>query len=110
MRSPSNWTGFASYRDAFRPSLDDPTDAFAEEKILLDDFADFMADAEGPDSDSDSDFGNLGDLGDRGAFVSVGALGDGSRLEADPEFRERLRGRLWRTFVQTHLRDPVGRH
>jgi hypothetical protein len=86
------WTDVASYQHALRrsvrSSLDDPTAAFAEDEMLLEDFADFV-------SDGDEMF----------AEPSMSAL-----RAASSDFRERLRGRLWRTFVQAHLRNGGGRH
>ena len=97
MRPIPQWAEVASFQHALRSSvtsglvlrggLDDPTAAFAEDAMLLEGFADF--------------------LGDGDETYLEPSL---SALQANPDFRERLRGRLWRTFVQTHLRDGGGRH
>lgn len=84
LSSVPSWPSVASVRNAFPPTLDDPADTVAEEAILLADFADFMS--------TEVDDEILAKLG------------------PDPDFRERLRSRLWRTFVQTHLSDPDQRH
>jgi hypothetical protein len=83
------WASVASFRNALRQSLNDPTAALAEDAMLLEDMADFM-------------FAQEGDA----LYTQQGP----ALPEADPDFRERLRGRLWRTFVQTHLRDRGERH
>lgn len=85
----SNWASGTSFRRALRQCLDDPAAVFAGDAMLLEDFSDFIFAEERDPQGSE-----------QGVRSS----------EADPEFRERLRGRLWRTYVQTHLRDPGGRH
>lgn len=92
MRPIPQWANVASFQHALRrsvrSSLDDPTAAFAEDAMLLEDFADFVSGGD-----------------ERFTEPSMSAL-----RAASLEFRERLRRRLWRTFVQTHLRDGGGRH
>ncbi len=89
MRAVLEWEDVASFLNALRHSvrstLADPTAAFADDAMLLEEFADFV----GEDDEMESGL---------------------PMLQADPDFRERLRGRLWRTFVQTQLRNGGGRH
>jgi len=69
---------------SFRHALDDPMRTAQDDAQLLADFEDFMT--------GDSQ------------LESVGLPSPG------PVFRERLRRRLWRTHVMTHLRDGGGTH
>ncbi len=59
--------------------LHDPMSTAAGEAALIDDFADFLADGEARDAEL--------------------------LPTADPAFEERLRRRLWRKFLASHLRD-----
>jgi len=77
---PTPFLDVASYRHA----LDDPMATGQTDAELLADFADFM-------------------MGD--AQIECGEL-----PPPDPVFRERLRRRLWRTHVMTHLRDGGETH
>ena len=69
---------------SFRHALDDPMGTARDDAELLADFADFM-------------------LGD--SQLETGVL-----PPPDSIFRERLRRRLWRTHVMTHLRDGGETH
>jgi hypothetical protein len=69
---------------SFRHALDDPMGTAMDDADLIADFAEFMA-------------------GDASPASNV-------LLEPDPDFRERLRRRLWRTHVVTHLRDGGETH
>lgn len=69
---------------SFRHTFDDPMGSAREETQLLADFADFMT------GDAQFESGEL--------------------PLPDPVFRERLRRRLWRTHVMTHLGDGGETH
>lgn len=69
---------------SFRHALDDPMGTAMDDADLIADFAEFMAGETPPDNHV--------------------------LLEPDPDFRERLRRRLWRTHVVTHLRDGGETH
>lgn len=79
-RLPSPILEVASFRHAF----DDPMGTAREEAQLLADFADFMT------GDAQFESGEL--------------------PLPNPVFRERLRRRLWRTHLMTHLRDGGETH
>lgn len=79
-RSALSDADVASYRHA----LDDPMATVAEDAVLFEDFVEFLA----GDDDLDS----------------------GPAPAPDPEFRDRLRKRLWRRYVLTHLRKRGERH
>ena len=77
---PLNMNDVASYRHA----LNDPMGTAIEDESLMADFEDFMSGEQ--------------------SFVN------GDLPAPDPAFRERLRRRLWRTHVMTHLREPGDTH
>ncbi|MAG34214.1 MAG: hypothetical protein CL908_25325 [Deltaproteobacteria bacterium] len=70
----------ASYRHA----LTDPMATAADDAALIADFAEFLS---GDDE-----------------------LDEVLLVPPDPTFREKLRRRVWRTYVQTHLRDSGDAH
>ena len=69
---------------SFRHALDDPMGTEQSDARLLADFEEFMS------GDTEIESGEL--------------------PPPDPVFRERLRRRLWRTHVMTHLRDGGETH
>lgn len=81
----------ASYKHALGRSLgrvlEDPTAALSEDALLLADFTDFLE-----------------------AGESEQGLPACAPLRADSDFRERLRGRLWRIFVHRYLGDVGTQH
>ena len=68
---------------SFRHALDDPMGTDRGMVELMADFDEFMT----------------------GGDETLGAEGEGERAVPDPVFRERLRRRLWRTQLMTHLHD-----
>lgn len=99
-RSIPEWAEVASFHHALRSSaqknqvvrgtLADPTAPYAEDGMLLDDFADFV----GGEDDAEEGF----------------AKQISSERRSNSDFRERLRARLWRTFVHSHLRSGGNPH